>query len=151
MGKVGRPRSVMTEEAKQKILKAVRLGVWPDRAAQMHGIAAGTMRKERKRDAEFATAMKEAEATAETATLSKILRHTDKQWTAAAWMLERRWPKRWAKRDPDVAVSVKTTIAGPQMPQPADMASYIESLANAARQIGIGHAASSGNPSAAKQ
>ena len=25
--------------------------------------------------------------------------HTDKQWTACAWILERRWPERWAKRE----------------------------------------------------
>jgi transposase len=89
----------MTEEAKAKIVKTVRLGVWPDRAAEMHGIRPGTMRKERKRDAEFATAIKRAEAEAEAAVHSNILRHMDKQWTAAAWMLERRWPERWAKRE----------------------------------------------------
>lgn len=90
----------MTAEAKAKICKAVRLGIWPDRAAEMHGIRAGTMRKERKRDPEFATALKEAEAHAESAIYGKILRHMDGQWTACAWMLERRWPERWARRDP---------------------------------------------------
>ena len=96
---VGRPRTVMTEEAKAKIVKAVRLGLWPDRAAEMHGIHPGTMRKERKRDAEFATALKRAEAEAEAAVHSKILRHMDRQWTACAWMLERRWPSRWSKQE----------------------------------------------------
>lgn len=89
----------MTEEVEQKILKAVALGVWPDRAAEMHGISKGTMRAHRKRNPNFATSVKEAEAKAEASFLGKILRHTDKQWTAAAWMLERRWPERWAKRD----------------------------------------------------
>ena len=89
----------MTAEAKEKIVKAVRLGLWPDRAAAMHGIAPGTMRKERKRDPEFATALKRAEAEAEAAVHSKILRHMDRQWTACAWMLERRWPARWSKQE----------------------------------------------------
>lgn len=97
--KIGRPRTVMTDEAKDKIVRAVRLGLWPDRAAEMHGIKSGTMRKERKIDPAFSTAIKEAEAAAESAVLSRILRHMEKQWTAAAWMLERRWPERWAKRE----------------------------------------------------
>ena len=96
---MGRPRTVMTDEAKAKIVKAVRLGLWPDRAAEMHGIRPSSMRNERKRDAEFATALKEAEAQAEASVHGKILRHMDKQWTACAWMLERRWPQRWAKRE----------------------------------------------------
>ena len=89
----------MTPEAKDKIIRAVRLGLWPDRAAEMHGIKPGTMRKERMIDAAFSTAIKEAEAAAEASVHGKILRHMDKQWTACAWMLERRWPERWAKRE----------------------------------------------------
>lgn len=96
---MSRPRTVMTDEMKAKIVKAVRLGLWPDRAAEMHGIKPSTMRNERRRDPEFATALKEAEATAEASVHGKILRHMDKQWTACAWMLERRWPERWAKRE----------------------------------------------------
>lgn len=95
----GRPRTVMTAENKAKIVETVRLGMWPDRAAQMHGIAPGTMRKERKLDEEFSTAIKKAEAEAESSVHSRMLRHLDDQWTACAWMLERRWPERWAKRE----------------------------------------------------
>lgn len=102
----GRPRSTMTPETIEAILRAVRLGVWPDRAAAMQGISASTMRNMRKRDPEFATAMKRAEAEAESAVLSRILRAMDRQWTAAAWILERRWSERWAKRE-HVEVSTK--------------------------------------------
>lgn len=96
---MGRPRTVMTDENKAKIVETVRLGMWPDRAAQMHGIAPGTMRKERKLDDDFSTAIKKAEAEAESSVHSRMLRHLDGQWTACAWMLERRWPERWAKRE----------------------------------------------------
>lgn len=96
---MGRPRSEMTEEAIEAILKTVRLGLHPDRAAQAHGVSPGTLRSHRKRHPEFATAIKEAEAAAEQGFLGRILRHTEKQWTAAAWMLERRWPERWTKRE----------------------------------------------------
>jgi hypothetical protein len=57
------------------------------------------MRKHKQRHPDFVTALEKAEATAESAFMAKILRHTEKQWTAAAWMLERRWPDRWAKRE----------------------------------------------------
>jgi len=97
--KSGRPRSEMTPEAEQKILDAVRLGMWPDRAAEMHGIAKSTMRMHKKRNPHFVTAIKKAEAEAESGVHGRMLRHLDDQWTACAWMLERRWPERWAKRE----------------------------------------------------
>jgi hypothetical protein len=30
-----------------------------------------------------------------------MFRHMETQWTACAWMLERRWAERWRKRDGD--------------------------------------------------
>ena len=89
----------MTEENIERILTAVRLGMYPDRAAEMHGISKSTMRMHKKAHPEFLTAIKEAEAHAESTFLGKIYRHMDSQWTACAWMLERRWPERWAKRE----------------------------------------------------
>lgn len=96
---MGRPRSVMTKDAVEAILRTVALGIWPDRAAAMHGIDPAAMRSHKKRHPEFATALEKAEAQAESSIHGKILRHMDKQWTACAWMLERRWPERWAKRE----------------------------------------------------
>jgi len=95
----------MTEEAIAAIVKTVGLGVWPDRAAQIHGVNPATMRAHRKRHEDFATALEKAEAAAEAEFMGKILRHTEKQWTAAAWMLERRWPDRWAKREVSLEAS----------------------------------------------
>lgn len=96
----------MTDEAIEAILRTIRLGLHPDRAAAAHGISPGSMRSHRKRNPEFAAAVKEAEAAAEGSFLSRLLQHTDKQWTACAWMLERRWPERWAKKE-HVEVSTK--------------------------------------------
>jgi len=98
--KVGRPRTEMTDENIDAILRTVALGVWPDRAAQMHGVSADAMRMHKMRNPDFVTALEKAEAQAESGFHGKILRHTEKHWTAAAWMLERRWPDRWAKREP---------------------------------------------------
>lgn len=96
---MGRPRSEMTDERIEAILRTVRLGLHPDRAAMAHGVSPATLRQHKRRNPDFVTALKEAEASAEQGFLGRILKHTDKQWTAAAWMLERRWPERWAKRE----------------------------------------------------
>lgn len=97
----GRPRSEMTDEVCEAILRTVRLGLHAERAAQAHGVNVGTYRAHKRRHSEFASALKKAEAEAEQSYLSRILLHTEKQWTACAWLLERRWPERWAKREPD--------------------------------------------------
>jgi len=97
--KTGRPRSEMTDAKIEAILKTIRLGLHPDRAAVAHGVASATMRAHKARHPGFATAVKEAEADAEKGYLSRILKHTNRQWTASAWILERRWPERWAKRE----------------------------------------------------
>ena len=101
----GRP-PVMTEEVQEDILRTIRLGLHADRAALAHGISSSTLRNFKKRNPAFATAVKQAEAEAENGFLSRLLMHTDRQWTACAWMLERRWPERWAKHD-HVEVSTK--------------------------------------------
>ena len=95
----------MTPEVEAKIVHAISLGMYPDRAAEMHGIAKSTMRSHRARHPEFASMIKEAEAKAESGFISSILLHSEKQWTACAWLLERRFPKRWAKRDIEQAQS----------------------------------------------
>lgn len=96
---LGRPRSVMTEENIKAILRAISVGLHPERAAEAAGVSAGTFRKHKMRDKAFATQIKEALAKAEESYLGRILLHTEKQWTACAWILERRWPERWAKRE----------------------------------------------------
>ena len=94
----GRP-PVITPEVIEAILRTIRLGLHADRAAMAHGISPSTLRNYKRRNPSFATQVKEAETGAESTFLSRIMAHTDRQWTAAAWMLERRWPERWAKRE----------------------------------------------------
>lgn len=98
---VGRPLTTMTKENIEAVLRAVRMGLHPDRAAEAAGISAGTMRKHKLRNQEFATALKEAAAEAEKSYLGRIIQHSETQWTAAAWILERRWAERWRKKDSD--------------------------------------------------
>jgi len=104
-GKMGRP-PVITDEVKEAILRTISLGLHAERAAQAHGISRGTFSSYRKRNPDFAAAIKEAEAAAESTFLGRMFLHTDRHWQCLAWMLERRWPERWAKRE-HVEVSTK--------------------------------------------
>ena len=130
----------MTDENIAAILRTVALGVWPDRAAQMHGVSADAMRKHKERHPDFVTAIEKAEAQAESGYLSKILRHTEKQWTAAAWMLERRWGDRWAQRqklehsgNPDAPVVVEHV--GPPAVATIPLAEQLVRAAEIAREV----------------
>jgi len=129
----------MTPEAEDRILKAIRLGLHPNRAAQVHGIPASTMRAHRKRNPEFATRVREAEASAEASFLSRIVKHTEKNWTACAWLMERRWAKRWGRveaSDVSVKMDSNVKIEGPPAPQdPKVLADYITTFAAAAAMI----------------
>ena len=110
---MGRPRgsvTVMTKEMEDAIIKTVKLGLHPERAAEAHGVTASTMRNHKARNPTFATRIKEAESGAERGFLGLIIGHTEIQWTAAAWILERRWPERWAKREPTMTEATAETI-----------------------------------------
>jgi hypothetical protein len=103
--KRGRPR-VITPEIEEAILRTVRLGLHAERAAQAHGINKRTLQRHRKANPDFVASIKEAEAAAEATFLGRIFMHMDKHWQSIAWMLERRWPERWSKRE-HVEVSTK--------------------------------------------
>ncbi len=49
--------------------------------------------------AEFQMRISQAEAEAEIETLKKLKSFEDEEWRVPAWMLERRWPEHWARRD----------------------------------------------------
>jgi len=124
----------MTDEKITDILRTVALGIWPDRAARIHGISAATMRKHKQRHPEFVTALEKAESEAESSIHGKILKAMDKSWQAAAWMLERRWPNRYAKREPEVQVTVSQEVNikpdGPPVPVDGHLLDYAKKLTN---------------------
>lgn len=133
---MGRPRSVVTAEIEDAILRTVRLGLHADRAAQAHAVSPSTLRAHRRRNPDFATRLKEAEAAAEQTFLSRILQHTERQWTAAAWMLERRWPQRWRRRDGEQVEVRVGKAAGPQPPTDAgSLTDYADQFAAAAAAL----------------
>lgn len=128
-----------------------------------------TLRSRRQSDEGFRTALEKAEAEAEAGFHGNILRTasgtpaayerdeegklvlTDKGkpilltkrvlpvWTASAWMLERRWPNRYAKREPVVEVNVTTdgdVSVGPiEGPPDGDWVTSLESALALAKSV----------------
>lgn len=104
----GRP-SKLTPEVRERLLDAIRSGVTYEVACSHAGIAYSTLRnwvtaaEQGAGDPiklELLDALKKAEADAEVTCIARIREAaTGGQWQAAAWLLERRHPERWARRD----------------------------------------------------
>jgi hypothetical protein len=100
----------VTDEAIEKLLGALRVGMTRRAAAGVAGFSKTTLYRmlDNDPDGTLVTAMEKAEAQAE-ATYSTIVANAaadPKNWTAAAWWLERRHPQDYAKRD-------KVEMSGP--------------------------------------
>lgn len=102
-GKPGR-KTRLTPERQQKILNAIRAGAYLETAAAAAGINKVTLhrwlrRGERYPDtiySAFSEAVHEALAQAELRDVLTISKAAgDGDWRAAAWRLERKYPKRW--------------------------------------------------------
>lgn len=108
--KVGRPTD-FTPELGEEIAKFVAAGNYIEVAAVAAGIARSTFFKwfrqgvrDRRagKDTElavFSDAIKTAEARAEARDVVTIGTAARRQWQAAAWRLERKYPKRWARTE----------------------------------------------------
>lgn len=95
----GRP-SKYTPERISAILDAIRLGVPRELAARASGINPDTFYTWQKEKPEFSDAVNEAEAKSTLALVAKVQKAaSDGNWTAAAWMLERRFPKQFGRLD----------------------------------------------------
>ncbi len=136
---MGRPRTEMTPAVEDKILKTIRLGLHPERAAQAHGVTPSTMRAHRRRHPEFATRIKEAEAASEASFLGRIIKHSEKNWTASAWIMERRWGERWGRNEPqeiEMKLKGKVKHEGPPIPEShKELSDYVAAFAAAASQL----------------
>ena len=97
----GRPTKY-TPETSKIILDAIGLGVPFRHACAMAGIDESTFSRWRDRYADFADAVKAAEARAVAGRLARIRRAEDESWQAAAWYLERRYPQEFGRTVQDV-------------------------------------------------
>lgn len=101
-------RSKLTPQRQKRICDAIRKGLHLDRAARLGGINPRTFYKWLERGENegsgpyfnFLQAVREAEAKAEEYLLGLIQGAAEGgSWQAAAWILERRHPERWARTD----------------------------------------------------
>jgi len=85
-------RSKYTPEVVQRITQAIELGATYELAAHYGGIAYSTFAEWQSEKPEFSEAVKAAEGKAAVKWLAKIEQAAVKNWQAAAWKLERRYP-----------------------------------------------------------
>lgn len=101
---MGRP-SGLTPSVQKIVVNALKAGSFIDAACELAGISDVTFYawvKLGKREkvgphAEFLRAVKGALAAAEVELVGTIRAASKQQWQAAAWILERRFPSKWAK------------------------------------------------------
>ena len=88
-----------TPERVQKLLNALRAGNYPHTAARYAGITTKTFEAWKELFPEFALAVDEADAAGEIRNIAIINKAAEKQWQAAAWLNERKYPERWGRVD----------------------------------------------------
>ncbi len=126
----GRPTK-LTPELHAEIVRTVKAGNYFETAAAMAGVERATLREWIKRGvraktgayAAFAADIEQAMAHAEVVDVIGIRKAGEKEWTARAWLLERRFPDRWGRKSADVTINLVQT------PQWADLkAKIVEAL-----------------------
>lgn len=92
-----------------KFLDGLRLGMTRRSAAAFAGFHHATLYRRIESDATFATEVEKAEGQAKGTYEAVIAKAADKNWTAAAWWLERRHPDEYGRRDRiEVRVDMRT-------------------------------------------
>lgn len=119
VSKPGRPRGThkCTESNTERICQLIRLGVRLAQACEAVGVSQRSgyawMRQGRADERllekdenaalfdtsflHFLQSVRTAEATCEIRLTALVQRHAQRNWRAAAWLLERRFPERWSK------------------------------------------------------
>lgn len=119
----GRPTKYNDDVAK-KICDAIRVGATFRLAAAFAGISEDTFQRWHKNNAVFADAIKEAEGAGAVGWLAKIEKAANEgAWQAAAWKLERRYPKEYGR-----------TVVSQEHTGEINVRSVINSLPEPARQ-----------------
>ncbi len=82
----------------EKIAGYIRLGMRNIDAARLAGVDETTFYDWKRSKPQFSQALKESEDQGEASNLAVIQKAKNKQWTAAAWLLERRHPDKYSSR-----------------------------------------------------
>lgn len=113
-----------TPDRGQRIIGAISAGVTHEVAAQAVGINQVTLvrwiKRSKRADAspemrKFGEELKAAEASAELRWITRINEASKNYWQAAAWLLERKYPEKWGKRE-NFVTNVNSTVILPQNP-----------------------------------
>jgi transposase len=96
----GRPL-LMTPAVQERICRNIGLGMTREAAALEAGVSAPVFYAFQAKNQEFQDSVKRADAECQRACFVSIQRASiqDRQWTAAAWILERRWPEEFGRID----------------------------------------------------
>lgn len=98
----GRGKEKLTKDGIRTALKLCRAGLPDCQIAAALGVRAETFsiwrnHPKTENQLQLSKAMKKADAEREAALVTRIMRASDDTWQAAAWLLERRYPDRYAK------------------------------------------------------
>ena len=101
----GRP-SKLTPDVSKRIIDSVRAGNYLETSAAFAGVSKVTLFNWMKRGnaqktgkyREFLTSIEKALAEAEMRDVQTISKASEKNWQAAAWRLERKFPARWGRK-----------------------------------------------------
>ena len=101
MNSMGRPRALADPLKRREICTLIGVGAGYDGAARHVGCSVATIRREAERDPEFAEQLAAAETAAGLSPLQALRIAANNNWRAAAWLLERTYPDRFARRTPE--------------------------------------------------
>ena len=101
------PLFLKKPQVADKMIEMLSRGIPPSTVCRYAGIRYTAFRRWLEVGAEgtnpvytaFLDRVAKAEATAEVTLLDKMDAHHENDWKSIAWMLERRWPENWARRD----------------------------------------------------
>ncbi len=95
-------RGILDDVKRGEICAILTVGCSRATAARYVGCHVATIRRTAERDPTFGLALRQAESKHEVLHLTYINKAAKegRYWRAAAWALERKYPDRWARRDP---------------------------------------------------
>jgi hypothetical protein len=116
MAKAGRPTK-LTPELHGEIVRTIKAGNYIETAAAMAGVNRDTLREWVRQGirhpagkyGSFASDVEQAMAHSEVMDVLGIRKAGEREWTARAWLLERRYPDRWGKRGAEVTINLVQT------------------------------------------
>ena len=112
MPKQQTPRKLQDKSIQDVVINALKLGCSLTAAARLVNCSPTTIRREAARDSEFKEQIEKTRGQSEEKYMKFLADAAEKPqyWRAAAWALERRFPKHYALRSPDVITLSQITI-----------------------------------------